>query len=64
MQQETSTASELKSMLITLKFPKPPDNIQPAQLFVKVEQRVCVQIALNSESKSLFYQFVPNSFWF
>ncbi|XP_052123077.1 protein FAM98B isoform X2 [Frankliniella occidentalis] len=38
--QETSTASELKNMLIALKFPKPPDNIQPAQLFVKVEQRL------------------------
>lgn len=40
LQQETATASELKSMLIALKFPKPPDNIQPSQLFVKVEQRV------------------------
>lgn len=38
--QETSTANELKTMLIALKFPKPPDNIQPSQLFAKVEQRL------------------------
>jgi hypothetical protein len=39
-QNESSTASDLKTMLIALKFPKPPANITPALLFGKVEQKV------------------------
>ncbi|GFG39813.1 hypothetical protein Cfor_10588 [Coptotermes formosanus] len=37
---ESSTASDLKTMLIALKFPKPPANITPALLFGKVEQKM------------------------
>ncbi|XP_067011250.1 protein FAM98B [Anabrus simplex] len=37
---ESSTANDLKTMLIALKFPKPPANITPALLFGKVEQKM------------------------
>ncbi|XP_021931473.1 protein FAM98A-like isoform X2 [Zootermopsis nevadensis] len=37
---ESSTASYLKTMLIALKFPKPPPNITPALLFGKVEEKM------------------------
>ncbi|XP_075213317.1 protein FAM98A-like [Lycorma delicatula] len=38
--KESSTAADLKNMLIALKFPKPPDNIPPAVLFGKVQSKV------------------------
>nr|CAD7262357.1 unnamed protein product [Timema shepardi] len=37
---ESSTASDLKNMLIALKFPKPPANITPGLLFGKVETKM------------------------
>ncbi|XP_071450328.1 protein FAM98B [Hetaerina americana] len=38
--KESSTASDLKAMLIALKFPKPPSNITSSMLFGKMEQKV------------------------
>lgn len=38
--QESSTAADLKNMLIALKFPKPPPNITPEMLFGKVVNKV------------------------
>jgi hypothetical protein len=35
--QESPTAASLKAMLLTLGFPKPPDNITALQLFDKVD---------------------------
>lgn len=40
LQEETSTAADLKSLLMTLVFSKPPDNITPSVLFSKIEQKV------------------------
>ncbi|KAK7576011.1 hypothetical protein V9T40_012297 [Parthenolecanium corni] len=37
---ESSTATELKSILMTLNFPKPPENIPPKALFSKVEEKL------------------------
>ncbi|KAK7103112.1 protein FAM98A-like [Littorina saxatilis] len=39
-QAESEVAAALKKMLITLGFPKPPDNITAFQLFSKVEAKV------------------------
>ncbi|KAG8223058.1 hypothetical protein J437_LFUL002006, partial [Ladona fulva] len=38
--KESSTANDLKTMLIALKFPKPPANITSGMLFGKLEQKV------------------------
>merc|ERR550519_1819455 len=38
--QESPTAAALKAMLLTLGFPKPPENITPLQLFDKVISKV------------------------
>ncbi|KAG7167490.1 FAM98A-like [Homarus americanus] len=38
--RESEYARDLKALLIALGFPKPPANITPQQLFVKVEQKV------------------------
>nr|CAD7608406.1 unnamed protein product [Timema genevievae] len=43
---ESSTASDLKNMLIALKFPKPPANITPGLLFGKVETKVSLSVEL------------------
>lgn len=40
LQEESSTAADLKCMLIALQFNKPPDNITSPILFSKVEQKV------------------------
>jgi hypothetical protein len=39
--QESPTAAALKAMMLTLGFPKPPDNITALQLFDKVIYVVC-----------------------
>lgn len=44
--EESSTAADLKSMLMALKFCKPPDNITPSMLFAKVEQKVIIEIII------------------
>nr|CAD7428349.1 unnamed protein product [Timema monikensis] len=44
---ESSTASDLKNMLIALKFPKPPANITPGLLFGKVETKVETKVSLS-----------------
>nr|CAD7201876.1 unnamed protein product [Timema douglasi] len=46
---ESSTASDLKNMLIALKFPKPPANITPGLLFGKVETKVETEVSLSVE---------------
>ncbi|XP_063608002.1 protein FAM98A-like isoform X3 [Penaeus indicus] len=38
--RESEHARDLKALLIALGFPKPPANITPQQLFMKVEQKV------------------------
>lgn len=48
-QNESSTATELKSILMTLNFPKPPENIPPKALFSKVEEKVYYYILTNNE---------------
>lgn len=39
-QDESDTARDLKNMLVTLKFQKPPDNISPEMLFSKLESKL------------------------
>lgn len=39
-QDESDTARDLKHMLLTLKFQKPPDNISPEMLFSKLESKL------------------------
>ncbi|RZF34699.1 hypothetical protein LSTR_LSTR002781 [Laodelphax striatellus] len=38
--KESATAADLKNILVALKFPKPPDNITPAAIFSKVEDKL------------------------
>jgi len=40
LQDESDTARNLKNMLVTLKFQKPPDNISPELLFSRVETKL------------------------
>lgn len=40
MQNESDTARNLKNMLVTLKFQKPPNNIAVDQLFSRVETKL------------------------
>lgn len=40
LQNESDTAKNLKNMLVTLKFQKPPDNISPDQFFSRVETKL------------------------
>lgn len=40
--RESEQAKDLKNLLIALLFPKPPANITPKQLFVKVKDKVRV----------------------
>ena len=39
-QAESNEAKDLKMLLVTLGFPKPPANITPQQLFNKAHQKV------------------------
>ena len=39
-QKESDEARELKGMLVTLGFPKPPNNITAQQIFRKAEDKV------------------------
>lgn len=48
-QKESSTAGDLKTLLIALKFPKPPANITPRILFEKVETKVSIMIKMSCE---------------
>ncbi|KAB7501402.1 Protein FAM98A [Armadillidium nasatum] len=38
--KESEPAKDLKALLIALHFPKPPNNITPKQLFIKVKDKV------------------------
>ncbi|GLG94523.1 Uncharacterized protein GBIM_01726 [Gryllus bimaculatus] len=63
---ESSTASDLKNMLIALKFPKPPTNITPGLLFGKVEQKMKEVISKASPElvgKPLFTGVLSDKQW-
>ncbi|XP_039278746.1 protein FAM98A [Nilaparvata lugens] len=38
--KESATAADLRNILVALKFPKPPENITPAAIFTKVEDKL------------------------
>nr|CAD7573978.1 unnamed protein product [Timema californicum] len=60
---ESSTASDLKNMLIALKFPKPPANITPGLLFGKVETKVICSLkstsSFNPQMKEVLSKATP-----
>ncbi|XP_063229367.1 protein FAM98A [Bacillus rossius redtenbacheri] len=63
---ESKTASDLKTMLIALKFPKPPANITPLLLFGKVEQKMKEVLAKASPEligKPLFTGVLSDKQW-
>uniref|UniRef100_T1JGC5 Protein FAM98A n=1 Tax=Strigamia maritima TaxID=126957 RepID=T1JGC5_STRMM len=64
--EESTTAADLKSMLITLGFPKPPANITPQQLFTKLENKVkelLSKMPSNYMSKPLFNGVLSDKQW-
>ncbi|KAF4523448.1 hypothetical protein B566_EDAN010381 [Ephemera danica] len=63
---ESSTASDLKTLLMALRFPKPPDNITPAMLFGKVDTKVKEAVARASPElvgKPLFSGVLSDKQW-
>ncbi|CAH0393310.1 unnamed protein product [Bemisia tabaci] len=65
--QESSVAADLKNMLITLKFAKPPDNITPEVLFGKVQAKlkeVLSKVPDDLLRKPLFTGVLTDKQWF
>lgn len=63
---ETSTARNLKNILVMLRFQKPPDNISAEMLFKKVEtklEEVIRQVPPELLSKPMFLGKLSNSQW-
>lgn len=64
--EESSTAADLKKMLIALGFPKPPGNITAAQLFTKVEGKIkdlLSKVPPKLLSKPLFVGMLSDKQW-
>ncbi|CAK1549197.1 unnamed protein product [Leptosia nina] len=64
--QESPTAKDLKDILITLKFNKPPPNITPEILFTKLKAKLKDTIQKEGESligKPLFNKAVTEKDW-
>lgn len=65
-QSETSTAKNLKNILVMLRFQKPPDNISAEILFNKVAtklQEVKAQVPPQLLSKPIFVGKLSNNQW-
>jgi len=63
---ESSTANDLKTMLIALGFPKPPSDITAQQLFTKVETKVKESLAslpVQVVGKPLFTGVLSSTQW-
>ncbi|XP_018015523.1 protein FAM98B isoform X2 [Hyalella azteca] len=63
---ETSQAKDLKQLLVTLGFPKPPNNITPQQLFGKAHQKLTEVLKKAPPSlvgKPLFHETLSEKQW-
>nr|XP_032524312.1 protein FAM98A-like [Danaus plexippus plexippus] len=63
--QESQTAKDLKDILITLKFNKPPPNISPDMLFAKLEAKLKDAIAKEGDlvGKPLYNKTLTDKQW-